>query len=99
MSRLVALTGAIAIAIEVVLPAPFDTAGAHNKKNPRPPVTVQAPPQAAPKRVARKPENVAAVHRRTPRQVAAPQPAKPPISVTIETGGVNAASATPPVVA
>src|ERR1700742_1587121 len=99
MSRLIALTGAIAIAIEVVpLLAPIDKAFAQNNENTLPPVTVQAPPQAAPKRVARKPENVAAARRRTPRQVAAPQPAKPPISVTIEIGGMNAAYATPPVV-
>ncbi len=61
-------------------------------------MTVQAPPQAA-KRAAKPGENVAAVRRRTPKQAAAAPPPKPPISVTIETGGVNEFLSTPPVVA
>jgi iron complex outermembrane receptor protein len=100
MSRFGALCGASsAIAIEMVLLAPFDTAIAQNNETALPPVTVQAPPQAVPKRVVRKPENAAAVRRRTPKQLANSQPEKPPVSVTIETGGVNAAYGTPPVVA
>src|SRR6201996_6003739 len=100
MSRLVAVAGASVIAAEMVLLlAPIDPAIAQSNENTLPPVTVQAPPQAAPKHAARKPENAAAARRRAQRLIATSQPAKPPISVMIETGGVNAAYETPPVVA
>src|ERR1700761_6301726 len=100
MSRLVAVAGASVIAAEMVLLlAPIDPAIAQSNENTLPPVTVQAPPQAAPKHAARKPENAAAARRRAQRLIATSHPAKPPISVMIETGGVNAAYETPPVVA
>lgn len=97
MSRLSALSGAGAIAVEMALLASFDAARAQTSQT-LPPVTVQAPPQAA-KRAAKPGENIAAVRRRTPKQVAAAPPPRPPISVTIETGGVNESLGTPPVVA
>ncbi len=69
-------------------------------ENSLPPVTVEAPPQATPKRAAKKPgENVAVERRRAPKQAATPQQPRPAISVTIETGGVNTSYGTPPVVA
>jgi iron complex outermembrane receptor protein len=90
-----------AIAVEMaLLLAPLDVAFAQNSQTELPPVTVEAPPPAAPKHVARKPESVAVARRRVPKQAAAtPQPPKPAISVRIETGGVNESFDTPPVVA
>ncbi|MDE2604090.1 MAG: TonB-dependent receptor plug domain-containing protein, partial [Bradyrhizobium sp.] len=70
--KLCALCGASAIALEfaleIALPAPFHAAYAQSNENPLPPVTVQAPPQAAPKPAARKP---------VVRHAAASRPAKP----------------------
>jgi iron complex outermembrane receptor protein len=86
--------------IETVLLASFDAAFAQSSENSLPPVSVDAPSQATPKRAAKKPgENVAVDQRRAPKQAATPRQPKPAISVTIETGGVNTSYGTPPAVA
>jgi|tagenome__1003787_1003787.scaffolds.fasta_scaffold20962828_1 iron complex outermembrane receptor protein len=54
-SKLCALWGASAIALEIALPTPFHSAYAQTNESSLPPVTVQAPPRTVPKRAARKP--------------------------------------------
>ncbi len=101
MSRLCALCGASAIALEIAWLAPFNTAYAQSNESALPPVTVQAPPKVVAKRPAKKPgERVAAARRRTPKPVAAAEePPKPAVSPAIDGGGVKASYGTPPVVA
>src|ERR1700722_6137970 len=101
MSKVCALCGASALAMEIALIAPFNPACAQSNDNTLPPVTVQAPPKAIAKRAGKKPgERVAVVRRRTPKPVAAAeQPPKPAVSPGIDGGGVNASYGTPPVVA
>jgi iron complex outermembrane recepter protein len=101
MSKVCALWGASALAMEIALLAPFKPAYAQSNDNTLPPVSVQAPPKAIAKRTAKKPgERVAVVRRRTPKPVAAAeQPPKPAVSPGIDGGGVNASYGTPPVVA
>lgn len=101
MPRLDALSGTSAFAIGIALLAPSTLAYAENNDSTLPPVTVEAP-KAVVKPAAKKPsgQRAAGGRRRVPARVAEkpPQP-KPPISVTVETGGMNAAYQTPPVVA
>jgi iron complex outermembrane recepter protein len=101
MSKVCALCGASALAMEIALMAPFNPAYAQSNDNTLPPVTVQAPPKVIAKRAVKKPgERVVVERRRAPKPVAtAEQPPKPAVSPGIDGGGVNASYGTPPVVA
>ena len=101
MSKLCALCGASAIALEIALLVPFNTAYAQSNETTLPPVSVQAPPKVVAKPAAKKPgERIAAERRRTRKPVAvAEQPPRPAVSPAIDGGGVNASYGTPPVVA
>jgi iron complex outermembrane receptor protein len=101
MSKVCALWGASALAMEIALLAPFNPAYAQSSDNTLPPVSVQAPPKVIAKRAVKKPgERVVVERRRAPKPVAtAEQPPKPAASPGIDGGGVNASYGTPPVVA
>ncbi|MDE2469159.1 MAG: TonB-dependent receptor [Bradyrhizobium sp.] len=105
-SKLCALCGASAIALEAIaleiaLSAPFHAAYAQNNENSLPPVTVQAPPQAVPKRAAKKPavQHAAVSRPAKPRTAAAPAQrtsvaaAAPNVSPGTARAGLNQAPA------
>ena len=98
-SNLRALCGASAIALEIALPVPFHAAYAENNETSLPPVTVQAPPQAVPKRAAKKPAQRVATRRTPPRPVAPPPASSetPIVPTNIDGGGVQASYGAPPI--
>jgi iron complex outermembrane receptor protein len=98
MSRVNALRGVSAVAIGLALMAPERMARAQSGQA-LPPVTVEAPKQAA-NRATKKPVRRTVAERRTvPKPASAPsaeQPA-PAVSANIDGGGVQASYATPPI--
>ena len=99
MSKVCALCGACALAMEIALIAPFNPVYAQSNDNTLPPVTVQAPNQRQIVQPAKPARRTTVASRRKKPVVTAEQPPKPAVSPGIDGGGVNASYGTPPVVA
>jgi iron complex outermembrane receptor protein len=94
-SKLCALGGASAIAMEIALFTPFNLAYAQSSN--LPPVTVDAP-QVTAKRAKKPNQRTAALRRRTPKPATASSENRPVVLVTTDSNGVDATYRTPPVV-
>ena len=91
-SKLCALCGASAIVLEIALPVPFHAAYAQNSET-LPPVTVQAPPQAVPKRAAKKPADQRAAASRQARPRTAPAAQRTSVATATPNATASAARA------